>query len=207
MLDSTEVTTDGKVGVFHCPICAAERNYKQRRVRRYVTVMGIRVVPREVLDEHLICMKCESGFPLELLSSAHARPGSREAAHLRATRLVMASAVAADGVVEAVEIATVQRVYRDLVGAEVDLRTLENEAESCRRKKKDPIAEVAKLKRMLNASGRRFVVRAAVQVGISDGRLDASEQDLAYRIGQALDVPSSEIKLLIREEVRHFMAP
>jgi len=54
-------------GVFHCPHCQADSEYKHLRSRRWFTVLFLPVIPLNKLGEHVLCQRCGSTFRMAVL--------------------------------------------------------------------------------------------------------------------------------------------
>jgi hypothetical protein len=61
-------------GVFHCPLCSAERDYFHKAVREWFTVNFIPVIPIFIplipvgkRDEHIECISCGGAYPMDVL--------------------------------------------------------------------------------------------------------------------------------------------
>lgn len=60
--------TEG-TGQFRCPNEGADRPYEHVRVRRWVTVFFLPLLPLGTVDEHVTCQSCGSVYPPSTLQA------------------------------------------------------------------------------------------------------------------------------------------
>lgn len=54
-------------GVFHCPRCVGDRQYRLRAGRRFFTMFFVPVIPLTRVGEHVQCMACQARFHTDVL--------------------------------------------------------------------------------------------------------------------------------------------
>jgi hypothetical protein len=57
-------------GVFQCPRCGGDRQYRRRSGRRFFTVFFIPLIPLNRVGEHVQCGNCRTRFHVDVLTAA-----------------------------------------------------------------------------------------------------------------------------------------
>jgi hypothetical protein len=55
-------------GVFRCQRCAADRHYRRRSGRRFVTLFYMRILPLAKVGEHVQCATCRTRYHPHVLT-------------------------------------------------------------------------------------------------------------------------------------------
>ena len=114
------VTYSADSGTFHCPQCAGQSGYRQRRVRRFFTLYFIPVIPLDKLGEYIECDNCAGTFTEGVLNyDPSAEDRMIEAAYHSACKRVMVLMMLADGIIDDDEIEAIQGIYQAIVGRPV----------------------------------------------------------------------------------------
>lgn len=183
-------------GAFQCPVCAAEREYVQRRVQDWGVLFTLPIVPRTVLAEYVECAACLRTFPVDVLSST-SDTAEIEASYLRAIRRVMVRMMMADGVIDPGELIAIREVYRDLTGYDVDAETLLREADEAQGDPRVLLDSIEDLLHHLNEPGREYVLEAAYRVAMGDHVLQESERAFLVVLTEALDLPAEVVESVL----------
>ncbi|MBX3421234.1 MAG: zinc ribbon domain-containing protein [Pirellulaceae bacterium] len=59
-----------ETGIFYCPACDSQQNYRRRRVRPFLTLYFIPVIPIGRRQEQVQCRKCKSQFETSILGDS-----------------------------------------------------------------------------------------------------------------------------------------
>lgn len=114
-----------------------------------------------------------------------------------AVQLAMIEVMIADGEIDAEEVRTVAQIYRRMTGAEISEDVVRSKASVARTTGKDLNAALAELVPHLNDEGKATVLRAAVEVAVADGELDAREQALLQEIAGALGMGDDQVRTAV----------
>jgi hypothetical protein len=63
-------------GVFHCPCCGGDRQYRIQQARRWFTLFFIPLIPLGVVGEHVECTSCRTTFGSAVLRTPTQAPGA-----------------------------------------------------------------------------------------------------------------------------------
>lgn len=181
-------------GTFACPDCAAERDYRKRRVRRFFTLYFIPIIPLNLAGEYVECRSCKSTYQPEVVDYDPAEATRAfEAGYRRAIKRVMIGMMAADGNVAEEEVRTIRDIYGQLTGRSLE----ESEIRAAARDVGvgDGLeSDLRDLGPMLNDQGKEMVIQAAFMVAASDGEIHDSERELIVRLGTALGMSEAHMK-------------
>ena len=64
------VGTTKDQGTFYCPECQGYRPYKHKRVRRFISLYFLPVIPLDKLGEYVECQECGKRFDESVLGRA-----------------------------------------------------------------------------------------------------------------------------------------
>lgn len=177
-------------GDFHCPRCKRWRPYLRRRVRSYLTLVRLPVLPLDTLGEFVECVYCAATYLSEVAGLGElATDRKTEAEFQRAIRRVMVLMMMADGELADSERAAIQRIHRQVIGVELSDEDLQAELEQARQENQDVNAYLGDLRAKLNRSGKELVLSAAYHVAAADGVLRDQELVLLLKLADALELP------------------
>lgn len=181
-------------GSFQCPECGGTE-YKAQRVRRFVTVSVVPVVPLGLIGEYIECQLCKGTYDQSVLDLAMEDSLSQvEATFSEAIKRVMILMMLADRRVEDPEITAIIEVYGQVTGRELTRADIKREVLIAVSQGEDLDQYLSGLLGKLNNDGKELVIKSAFLIAKSDGHLDERELTLLHRIGGLLELSSEHIE-------------
>ncbi len=180
-------------GRFFCPTCRADRAYVHRRVRRFVTLYGVPVLPLDLLGEYVECRHCRGTFPIGATETGPDTAPIEAEFHV-AMRRVMIQMMIADGVIDDQEIEAVARFYRQVTDRNLDPERIRAEAEELSASDEPLTDYVAQVRGQLNDYGKEIVIRAALSVASADGYFSDEEKQFLTELGAAMDMSPPHLR-------------
>jgi len=194
------VTYPAGKGEFHCPHCGATRPYEHKRVRRFLTLYFIPIVPLDLLGEYVECQTCKDTYKPAVLTETPGASETRfEAEFHAAVKRVMVLMMMADGRVDEEEIETIRLVFGKLADREVGREEVDREMEAARSDGRGLRPYVASVVGKLNDHGKELVVKAAFFVAAADGKITDEESALLSELAAALEMSPAHFKGLVDE--------
>lgn len=199
LIGTRSVTVPSSSGAFYCPECGGNE-YRSQRVRKFMTVTALPILPLGLLGEYVECQICKATFDHSLLDMDN----EQETTHIQATfneaiKRVMVLMMLADKRIEDSEIEAIRHVFHQITGKELTPKDIKREVLIARGKEENLEAYLEGLLGRLNEDGKELVVRAAYLIAQADGHVDASEVELLYHIGSQLELPDVIVNEMIRE--------
>ena len=174
-------------GVFHCPRCGGDRQYRLRAGRRFFTLFFIPVIPLAKVGEHVQCMACQGRFQASVLSlptaaqmSAALPEGMRVAAVTILQADPRASAAARQQAIEAIRGAGASGY------GPADLDT-----DLAQPVSPDP-RSLTQVGAQLTPEAREWFFAQVVRIAVVDGPLSAAQRQAAQAIGQHLGMTPAQ---------------
>jgi uncharacterized tellurite resistance protein B-like protein len=189
------VTTTPDRGNFHCPSCNSKMEYELKRVRKFFTLFFIPVIPLDDLGEYVECMACKNSYKPDVLNYdpvANAR--EVEAEFHAAIKKVMIHILLADGVIDDSEVDTVQDVYQQITGNQIEKNRLLDEIKLIEKSEEDFASMLVSLQGCLNDEGKEMVVKAALYVARADGEIQEEEKEMLVKIGKNLGMTQAHLR-------------
>jgi tellurite resistance protein len=195
------VTYASDRGEFFCPSCGGRRPYEQKRVRRFLTLYFLPVVPLDRLGEYVECQHCKHTFKPAVLADDGARHGTPrfEAEFYAAVKRVMVLVMMADGRIDEEEIETIRLVYGKLASRDVPRSEVDAEVQAARADGRGLRQYLSSVAANLNDPGKETVVRAAFFVAAADGRITDEESALLTELAAALEMSPAHFKGVLDE--------
>ena len=194
------VTYSADSGTFHCPQCASQSGYRQRRVRRFFTLYFIPVIPLDKLGEYIECDNCAGTFTEGVLNyDPNAQDRMIEAAYHSACKRVMVLMMLADGIIDDDEIQAIQGIYEAIVGRPVSESEVREEIRQAQSDGLSVSEYTANLVGVLNTSGKEFIIKAAHGVAMADDIMAPEERMLMDEIADALELTKAHYRGLLAE--------
>jgi tellurite resistance protein len=174
-------------GVFHCPNCGGDRQYKRKVGRRWFTLFFLPVIPLAKVAEVVQCGTCNTRYQPSVLSvpTTGQLAAAQPAAIAAAVSLVLCTGAAASPAARGRAIDAI-RDAGWLNYADPDLA-----AELAQ----PPAAVVQRLAEAgtpLAPEARERVLAEAARVALADGPLTADERQTLGTIGQALTLTAAQ---------------
>ncbi len=187
-------------GEFYCPRCMGRRSYVRTRVRRTLSVFGIKFTSGTI-GEYVECDDCMSTFRPEVLAyDAGELSESAIGEYQRAMKRILALMVAADGVIQDPEIEVVREIFESVCGIELSEQDVMDEVALVRNEPTTAARYLARINGYLNDYGREQILRAASLVSHSDGSLDHREASIVKHLGGVMKVEPARIAEILRGE-------
>ncbi|MGW0641010.1 TerB family tellurite resistance protein [Streptomyces badius] len=205
-------------GVFFCPCCGGDRNYRRLTGRRRLTVLGVPLVRRGEAEPVVECAACLAHHAPEVLDHPTTTRFSamlREAVHTVTLAVLAAGGTTSRTVLEAA-VATVRDAGLDDCTQEQLFTVVEVlAADTGRGSGTDPAAEacgptlaielhevLAPLAPHLAGAGRESVLLQSARIALADGPYCAAERQVLTTVGSALGIPAEETARLLAEAAR-----
>ncbi len=194
------ITTSPVKGDFHCPNCADQQPFRQRKVRKFFHLYFIPIIPLGTVGEYVECRTCKDTYHTRVLEyDPKAISDQLEAEYKTAIKAVMVHILLADGIVDDDEVNTVISIYEKLGHQRLTVREVHEEIARVRNEHTPLSGYLRALQGRLNDEGKETVVTAALMVAVADGEFHDSEQRLMHQIGLDLGMTSAHIKGVISE--------
>jgi tellurite resistance protein len=187
--------------VGYCPSCGGGTSLNMVQVKRWFTLFFIPVFPFSDLGRYVECADCKGTYHERLRDFDPAREARQfEAEFALAARRVMCKLALADGQIDPAEVDQIVQAFSNIAGREATRTEIEAELEAARndpRSVRDFLSAVAP---RLNDTGKELVLRAAIAVVKSDGRIEPDEVSELHRLAAALDLPRAYANGIFAEE-------
>jgi zinc-ribbon family len=167
-------------GVFHCPRCGGDRQYRLRAGRRFFTLFFVPVIPLTKVGEHVQCQACQTRFHLAVLrlpttaQMSAALPAGMRAA---AVTMLQASAPASS--------AARQQAIEAICGAGASGYGPANLDADLEQPVPDP-GSLTQVGAQLTPEAREWFFAQVVRIALVEGPLSAAQRRVAQVIGQHL---------------------
>jgi len=192
-VDTRGITYRHGKGRFFCPTCRSDRAYVHRKVRRFVTVYGMPLLPLGLLGEYVECRQCRGTFRTEATASAPATEAMEAEFHV-AVRRVMIQMMLADGIIDDKEIEAVARFYRQVTDRSLPAERIREEAAELSQSDEPLTHYVAQVRGQLNDYGKEIVIRAALSVASADGHFSDEEKQFLTQLGAAMEMSAPHLR-------------
>jgi len=187
-------------GEFHCPECDARRPYQHKRVRRFITLYFIPIIPLDVIGEYVECQHCRATYKPNVLSYDPSAVKKLFETELHAAvKRVMVLMMMADGKIDPEEIETIRQVFGKLSKREVGRAEVEAEVEAAKAEGRGLRQYLTRVSPNLNAPGKELVVQAAFFVAAADGTVTEEETALLTELATALEMSPAHFRGAIDE--------
>lgn len=175
-------------GVFHCPRCGGDRQYRHRGGRRFLTLFFIPVIPLTRAGEHVQCTSCRTRYHVGALRLPTAvQMQAALPAGMRAAAAIMLRAGDADSfparhrAIQAITGAGAQG-YGD---AALDTDLAEPDGTGA--------PALAQVGAQLAVPAREWFLAEVVRIGMSDGPLTGTEREAAHVVGTGLGMTQAQV--------------
>jgi hypothetical protein len=187
-------------GEFYCPMCSGERPYVRKRIKRFLTVYFIPLIPLSTVSEHVQCQKCRQTFPLTA-TSLRPEDYQRAAAQQFAddVRRVMVLTMLADHEVQEEEISVIQRVYQQLTGRELTRAELDHDMLQARRSGVSAVTYARAIASRRSAEEKEWLIRGAFHVAAATGELSDRRMEQLKDLPTVLGVEPERFRQIVAE--------
>jgi zinc-ribbon family len=183
-------------GVFHCPQCGGDRQYRLRSGRRFFTVFFLPLIPLAKVGEHVQCTTCKSRFATQVLNlPTTAQMSAALPAGMRSAAVAMLRSASVPGA------AARQQAIDAIRGAGAgNYGPAELEAELRHQAVLDTGA-LGQVGVQLTAEAREWFFAQVVRIALADGPLSGAQREVANGIGQHLGMtPAQTLGVIIMTE-------
>ena len=181
------VTSQISKGDFHCPTCDSSQNYNLKRVRRFVTLYQVPVIPLEQLGDYVECLSCRDTYkPKVLESTVDLSPKQFQAEYHAAIKEVMIRMLLSDGRNKSSEIEMLKNIYLKVTRKNIDSEELAQDIARVKNSTESMSKSLIRLQGNLNDEGKELVIQAAFYVAMADG--DFQEEEQEFLAGIAMDL-------------------
>jgi hypothetical protein len=174
-------------GVFHCPRCGGDRQYRRRGGRRFLTLFFIPVIPLTRAGEHVQCLTCRTRYHVGALRQpTTAQMQAALPAGMRAGAAAMLRAGDPDSfparhrAIQAIAGAGAQG-YGD-VALDTDLAEPDGAGAPA----------LAQVGAQLAVPAREWFLAEVVRIGMADGPLTGAEREAAHLVGARLGMTRAQ---------------
>ena len=172
-------------GVFHCPRCGGDRQYRRRSGRYFFTVFFIPVIPLKKVAEHVQCIICRTRFAPDVLGVPTAAQMSTALPQgMRAAAVTML--LAGDPLAASAR----QRALEAIRGAGANAYGPGNlEADLQQPPVLNPLGQVGM---QLTTEAKEWFLAEVVRIGLADSPLNERERQAAQSIAQYLGMTPAQ---------------
>jgi len=175
-------------GMFHCPRCGGDRQYRRRGGRRFLTLFFLPVIPLTRAGEHVQCTTCRARFHVGALRApTAAQMQAALPAGMRAAAAAMLRAGDQDSfparnrAIQAITGAGAQG-YGD---AALDADLAEPDSAGA--------PALAQVGAQLAVPAREWFLAEVVRIGMTDGPLTGAEREAAHAVGAGLGMTLAQV--------------
>jgi hypothetical protein len=175
-------------GMFHCPRCGGDRQYRRRSGRRFLTLFFIPVIPLTRAGEHVQCTTCRARYHVGALRApTAAQMQVALPAGMRAAVTAMLRAGDQDSfparhrAIQAITGAGAQG-YGD-AALDADLAEPDNAWAPA----------LAQVGAQLAVPAREWFLAEVVRIGMADGPLTGAEREAAHAVGGGLGMTLAQV--------------
>jgi uncharacterized tellurite resistance protein B-like protein len=183
-------------GDFHCPQCSTTRTGRLTEVRRFFTLYFIPLIPLGSGGKFVECESCGGTFAEEAMS--YDPEQDRQENQTQMLR-VMVMAALADGHVDDVERAEINKQYTEIAGLPVTAEVLNNEIAMASSSGQDLNSYVAIFAHELSPHGKGMVVSLAYQTMLATGELQPGHRDQIEKLANTLEIPQDQYVELLKQ--------
>jgi len=190
-------------GTFVCPSEGGDRTYEHKEAKKWFTFFWVPIFATSELGDFIECTSCQSTFYPSVLDARTA--SDIEDITTIAVRHVAVAVLRADGRVDPAEREAAVTVVNRFASHGFTAADIDADVDSF-----DPEAltdQLEELGAVLNEHGKEAVLTAAVYLAGADGHVDASELEVARKVGRALTMSSAHVQGTIDQELARLNSP
>jgi tellurite resistance protein len=194
------LTFKKRSGEFYCPSCEQPRVYVQKRVKRFLTLYFIPLIPLDTVNEFVECQNCRGSFTADSLDM---RPEDYQRAARRMmaddVRRVMVLTMLADDVAEPAEIDVIRSTYRQLAERELTDAELKRDLVQARQAKVTAATYAAAIASRRSPAEKDLILRSAFLVASATGDLSDERKEQLKQLPIALGVSEEHFRQIIAQ--------
>ena len=181
-------------GDFFCPQCYQRRQYRTRVVYQYATFMMLPICRVGSPEKSAVRSTCGAVFSDAIVDD---NPDAKDLQFVGEVFRIHVLLAIIEGRLEPAEIATIQRLYKELAGNESSREGMENEVQRAYEGELDAAEMVHMVGRSLGGEGARIVAQHAYQVAVATGTVSKKRQAQLDRFPAGLGISAAGFQELI----------
>jgi uncharacterized tellurite resistance protein B-like protein len=185
-------------GTFYCPHCREETPYRDRQVRRFLTVYFIPLIPLDKMEEYVECRRCRGRFEREMLSYNAEQAANNFRGYVRFT---MALVAVADGSVSEEERETYRELLRRLYGVMPTREEAARDLEGAENSQPSVSWYLRTINKHLNREEKRTLVQYAFLMASAGGSISDERNSNLALFPSALGLSADDFKQFISDVV------
>ncbi len=194
-------TSTIKSGDFYCPDCSDYKAYNHQKVRRWFTLYFIPVFPLSDLGEYIECSECKSTYKDNVLDyDPKKQERDFQALFVLATRDIMIKMILADDVVKDEEVEQTIKSFELITKRKISHQQVLDSIAKLKNDDRNIEKYALSIAPYLNDTGKEMVLRGAISVSKSDGKIQGEELELLHVLSLALDLPRAYANGIFQEE-------
>lgn len=193
IIGTTVLNFTREQGEFHCPTCAAQQSYRQKRGRQFLTLYFIPLIPLNSVGEFIQCGGCRQRFDVSILTYD---PAKERAELLEMySRLLLLVMLSTNRVTE-IDRDRLQQVLFERFDQGVSEEELMQYAEEAEAVDADPLSFAHRIRRTYDPHIAADVLRAAFSMLSRGDGIGSEEKEFLVKLGQALGFTTNEMAAL-----------
>jgi hypothetical protein len=197
---SKGVTKTVDSGMFHCPRCQVQQDYKHQKASRYFTLYFIPIFETEQLGEFIECNSCRAQFVMAVLDNdpkkieaKWAESFDRLALHLM---LVM---VSVDGIAPPADLETVRATFKRMTGRELSDAQVRSALSHPDTSPSAVVRAASDVGQNLNERGKETLMQVALHVAGPVREIGARNRKVLSDVGQAIGMTQAHFRGVLAE--------
>lgn len=189
-------------GVFRCPTCRQDQEYRLRGATPFLTLYFVPVVPIGARQVFVECRECRGTFDPEVLESTR-EPGGASDQEFRDSLLpAMILATVADGHISPREISSIEYLSRRLLGIPIDREELGQMCSDLRQKDFTLKHYLAASAPQWNDEQRQVALQAMFLAASAEGDLSEPQMAALREAAAALHLSDDEFRAAIADAIQ-----
>ena len=181
---------------FHCPHCNGSRTCCVKQIRTWFTIYFIPLIPLSIQQRYLECISCGSTYDEALLT--HDPQRDQQLRLLTMLRIMIMSALA-DGFLDDLERAEINKQFTSLSGEPFDYQLFEQQVELAASSDNDLNGFVSSFAHDLSAQGKALVVKLAFLIMSASTNFNQMHQKQLSLLPATLGITEQQFKTLIKK--------
>jgi uncharacterized tellurite resistance protein B-like protein len=187
-------------GIFNCPQCEANKDYKLKKVFKFFTLLFMPLIPLGKKGEYVECSSCKGTFIPNVLNYQSDNSSDKVLAEYEKTmKHCMVLIMLADGQIDPNEMSTVLRIINKFGHNDLTLNELEEYVRQVERDQEDVSTYLIRVTPSLNDHGKEIIIKCALAVASSDGNIDKAEFAVIKKMSKTMEMSNSHFKSILHE--------
>lgn len=203
IIGEMDLTFSAGSGTFYCPTCRASQAYAGKKVRRFITLYFIPVIPIQTVSEHIQCQACRGTFPPQVVqfTEQHYEEMARREFADDVRRVMVLTLLAGDRI-DPQEIGVLRNVYWQLGRRELTDQEIERDIYLARKAQVSPASYARAIAQRRSVEEREWIVRGAFLVASATGELTPERLEQLKLLPVALHIPEERFRQIIEDAAR-----